>query len=327
MRAGEGRDHRPADVGALPVVRLRGLTKRYGSQEALRRVDLDVLPGVTGLLGPNGAGKSTLIKLVLGLLRRDGGEGEVLGLPLGTADLRLRERVGYVPEEDSVLPLLSGVQSVAFAGELCGLPATESLRRAHEVLDFCGVDDERYRPAEHYSRGMRQKLKFAQAIVHDPQLLVLDEPTSGLDPVERVVMLRRLRALADEAGMHVLLSTHVLPDVQQVCDRIAVLAAGEVRLEGAVDELRRPARPETVVVTDGDAGPLLDALRSVGLPATPRDRDRIVVAGAGARVSAAVFEHATRCGLRVRSLRPGRSSMEEVFLRAVSPAADPERAP
>ncbi len=307
-----------------PVVRLRGVAKRYGRVEALRHVDLDVRPGVTGLLGPNGAGKSTLIKLLLGLLRRDAGSGEVLGRPLGAADRELRGLIGYVPEEDCVLPLLSGVQAVAFAGELCGLGRLESLRRAHEVLDFCGIEDERYRPAESYSRGMRQKLKLAQAIVHDPRLLVLDEPTSGLDPVERTVTLRRLRALADGAGMHVLLSTHVLPDVQQVCDRIAVLAAGEVRLEGSVEELCRPARPETVAATDGDAAPLVAALVAAGLDASLRSADRLVVAGAGADVSAALFEHATRCGLRIRALRPGRSSIEEVFLRSVAepPAED-----
>jgi ABC-2 type transport system ATP-binding protein len=303
---------------AGPVIRLTGIAKRYGSRTALAGVDLAVQRGVTGVLGPNGAGKSTLIKLVLGLLRRDAGTGDILGFPIGTSDPALRERIGYVPEEDCIIPLLSGVEAVAFTGELCGLAATESLRRAHEVLDFCGMGDERYRKAEDYSRGMRQKLKLAQALVHDPSLLILDEPTSGLDPEERVLMLRRIRSLAVTPGMSVLFSTHVLPDVQQICDRIVVLAGGAVRLEGDMEQLRRPSRPETVIVTDRDAGPLVERLQDAGVALRLVAPNEIVVDGDATGVSRLLFELARDCDTRVRNLRPGRNSLEELFLHAVA---------
>ncbi len=192
----------PAAAAAqlVPVVELAQIDKWYGRVAALRSVNLRLMDGVTGLLGPNGAGKTTLIKVLLGLVRITRGAGTVLGFDLRRDARRIRQHVGFMPEDDCYIAGLSGVEMVQFAARLAGYPARESLRRAHEMLDFCGVEQERYREVDTYSTGMRQKVKFAQAIVHDPPLLILDEPTAGLDPDERVTMLRRIQGLARESG-------------------------------------------------------------------------------------------------------------------------------
>ena len=181
-------------------ISLSGIIKNYRNLQALRGVNLEVQHGITGLLGPNGAGKSTLIKVILGLVKVSEGAGTVLGYQLGRQGRAIRSRVGYMPEDDCYIPGLTGIEVVQLAAALSGLPLVEGLRRAHEILDFCGMKQERYREIETYSTGMRQKIKFAAAIVHDPELLILDEPTSGLDPEERENLLNRIRILADEAG-------------------------------------------------------------------------------------------------------------------------------
>ena len=164
------------------MIDIRGLTKQYGRRSALQNVDFLVRPGITGLLGPNGSGKSTLIKAILGLVRANAGSGTVLGMQWPKEVRILRDRIGYLPEDDCYILGLQGIESVRLMAQLSGLPGSEALRRAHEVMDFCDIEQERYRNVETYSTGMRQKLKFAQALVHDPDLVILDEPTTGLDP-------------------------------------------------------------------------------------------------------------------------------------------------
>ncbi len=178
------------------ILQLENVTKRYGRFEALAGLTVDVRPGTIGLLGPNGAGKSTLIKAMLGLVKLSGGRARVLGLDVGRQAREIRERVGYMPEDDCTIPGLKGVEAVALAGELAGLPALTALRRSHEILDYVLLGEERYREVENYSTGMRQKVKLAQALIHAPQMLFLDEPTSGLDPAGRERMLRLIRSLS-----------------------------------------------------------------------------------------------------------------------------------
>ena len=166
------------------LITLNNIVKDYASMRALDGIDLEISTGVTGLLGPNGAGKSTLIKLLMGLVKLTSGTGTVFGQRLGIDGRLIRDNVGYMPEDDCYIPGMSGVEVVQFSACLAGLPGTEALRRAHEILDFCGMKQERYREIDTFSTGMRQKVKFAAAIVHDPGFLILDEPTSGLDPEE-----------------------------------------------------------------------------------------------------------------------------------------------
>jgi len=299
------------------LIALDRITKDYGSLRALDEVSLSLAPGVIGLLGPNGAGKSTLLKVLMGLVRVTSGAGEVLGFRLGRGFRQIRARVGYMPEDDCYLAGLAGVEVVRFMARLSGLPSIEALRRAHEILDFCGIEEERYRNVETYSTGMRQKLKFAQAIVHDPPLLILDEPTSGLDPEEREAMLGRVRTLAARMGKSVLISTHILPDVQAICDTVVILAKGRVRVVDRLETLCRPASPVWHLRVLGQVGAMADRMRGEGLEVRAESGDTLAVSAADAAVVQQVWQWAREAGVGIRALVPARNSLEQIFLEAV----------
>ncbi len=311
----------------LPV-RLDGVVKRYGSRTVLDGVSLEVTPGVTGLVGPNGAGKSTLVRSILGLVRLVAGSVRVFGLDPALEPRRVRSLLGVVPEDECAVPGLSGVEMVRYAARLCGLPGTESLRRAHEVLDWCDAGQERYRPVETLSVGTRQKVAFAAAIVHDPRMVILDEPTNGLDPLERRAMLGRLVTLARDHGKTVLVSTHVLPDVQSICDRVIVLARGRVRLTGAIDELTRPVTPSHRLEGDGPLADLARLLNARGLPARLADDEdgetgdagAILIEPPGPARLGLVWQAARDAGVVIRSLEPAHRPLEEVFVQTLRDA-------
>jgi len=300
-----------------PLIQLQSITKYYRGVRALDDVTLEVPPGVIGLLGPNGAGKSTLIKVLLGLVRISAGGGSVLGHKIGSEVMPIRASVGYLPEDDCYIAGLSGIEMVQFAARLSGLPAVEGLRRAHEIMDFCGIEQERYRDVETYPTGMRQKLKFAQAILHDPPLLILDEPTSGLDPEEREAMLSRVRILADEAGKSVIVSTHILPDVQAVCDRVIIMARGRIRTSESLEVLSRPASPTLELQVAGEAEPRCDSLRRRGLQAEVRGPGLLVLESRDADISERLWRWAAEEGVDIHRLTPARNSLEEIFIAAV----------
>lgn len=299
------------------LIELNGLTKDYGRFRALTDLNLSIHPGITGLLGPNGAGKSTLIKVLLGLVRATSGTGHVLGFPLGKSVSQLRTQIGYMPEDDCYIHGLAGIECVQVAAQLSGLPSTEALRRGHEILDFCGAGQERYRPVETYSTGMRQKLRFAMAIVHDPKFLILDEPTSGLDPEERVSMLNRIRILAREFNKSVLLCTHILPDVQSVCDRVIILASGTVRVSDTLESLARMPNASVTIAVSGDSTRLRSALERRGRSVTDLGVQQLQVRGEAADLSDDLWAAASESECVVRSLVPSRNSMEQIFLDAV----------
>ena len=307
--------HRNARVDTL--LRLDGITKHYGRLRALDQVSLTIGPGVTGLLGPNGAGKTTLIKVLLGLVRITQGSGEVLGYRLGQQARSIRGRVGYMPEDDCYIGGLIGVEMVRFAARLSGLPSLEALRRAHEILDFCGIEQERYREVDTYSTGMRQKLKFAQAIVHDPPFLILDEPTSGLDPEERQAMLGRIRVLAEKSGKSVLLSTHILPDVQSVCDTVVILARGCVQVVDSLEVLSRPASPRYHVRVLGKPDVLVQRIEREGIRVLQGQDGSVTLEGADAASAGRVWDWARETEVAIREFTPARNSLEQIFLDAV----------
>jgi ABC-2 type transport system ATP-binding protein len=307
--------HKPP-VGKKTIVRLENVSKRYGQLMALDDVSFDIGAGVTGLLGPNGAGKTTLIKVLLGLVSFSSGTGEVLGFDLKRQPRAIRARVGYMPEDDCYIAGVTGIEMVQFAARLSGQPMIEGLRRAHEILDFSGVEQERYRKVDTYSTGMRQKLKFAQAIVHDPPFLILDEPTSGLDPEERQAMLNRISVLARRFGKAVLISTHILPDVQSVCDQVVILARGQMRLAQTMDVLNRPTSPAYHVRALGNAQPLIERISREGWEVTVSDDGSITVNGPG-DIADRVWQWSRETGVGIRSLVPSRTSLHQVFLEAV----------
>lgn len=304
------------------LISLSGITKRFGTHEALRGIDLEIGPGVTGLLGPNGAGKSTLIKMLLGLVRSTSGSGTVLGYRLGQSGRLIRSRIGYVPEDDCYIPGLTGVEVVRFSATLSGMNPVEGMRRSHEILDFCGMKEDRYRTVDGYSTGMRQKVKFAAAIVHDPDYLILDEPTSGLDPEERDSFLSRIRTLSTRHGKSVLLSTHILPDVQAVCDRVVIMARGIVRRDESLESINRPALGKMTAEVDSGQDRFQRQLQAYGLSTTANENGSIGIQGTGGDVSGLVWQSAVEAGVTLLSLRPARNSLEEVFLSSIEEQAD-----
>jgi ABC-2 type transport system ATP-binding protein len=301
-------------------VRLAGVTKRYGGRTVLDDVTAEVPSGITGLVGPNGAGKSTLVRAILGLVRLASGGVRVYGLDPAAAPLAVRGRIGVVPEDDCSVPGLSGVEMVQYAARLSGLPATEALRRAHEVLDWCDAGQERYRDVETLSVGMRQKVAFAAAIVHDPDLVILDEPTNGLDPLERRAMLGRLVALARDHGKTILVSTHVLRDVQSICDRLVLLVRGRVRLAGSIADLTG-GTAELRLRGSGPTESLLATLVARGLAARrAEDGDGLLLTAPDPAALEAVWTTARDVGFAVASLVANRRPLEEVFLAALAAA-------
>jgi len=293
------------------------ITKDYGRFRALDRVSLQIESGITGLLGPNGAGKTTLIKVLLGLVKTTSGRGRLLEFELGRQNRQIRAHVGYMPEDDCYLHGLSGVECVQFVAQLSRIPAIEALRRAHEILDFCGLAQERYRMVETYSTGMRQKLRFAQAIVHDPPVLILDEPTAGLDPEERQVMLNRIRLLARDHRKAVLICTHILPDVQSISDAVVILARGRVQVSEKLAELSRPATPALEVRLLGSPDRFIDLVRRQGIGITAQADSTVVLEGEPEELARLVWQKAGECGVGVRSVSPAQNSLEEIFLKAV----------
>src|SRR5436190_839746 len=245
---------------ADPVVTFENVTVVYGQNAALRDVTAEFASGAVGLLGPNGAGKSTMIKALLGFIAPARGRMRVLGLDVAAAPLEIRARVGYMPENDAHIPGMNAVSFVAYCAELSGLPRADAMQRSHEVLFYVGLGEARYRNVETYSTGMKQRIKLAQALVHDPDLLFLDEPTNGMDPKGREEMLELIRDLAHNKGVNLILSSHLLPDVEYTCSQVVVLDRGSVAMAGAIDQLKGPTGRVFEVRVKGPADRFIAAL-------------------------------------------------------------------
>lgn len=220
-------------------VQIKDIHFSYGKVKALVGVDIDLPKGAIGLLGPNGAGKSTLLRILLGFLAPDRGEGTVLGYDIKQQQTLIRRFVGYMPEDDCFIPGMDGVSFTSYMGELSGMPRQEAMKRAHEVLFYVGLEESRYRRTETYSSGMRQRLKLAQAIVHDPRLIFLDEPTSGLDPQGRKEILELITDISSKKDIQVLISSHILPDIEQTCSYVVILDKGKLAAQGQISELKQ----------------------------------------------------------------------------------------
>src|SRR5262245_48371568 len=305
-----------------PVVQLERLEKSYGSVRALDGLDARIAEGPVGLLGPNGAGKTTLIKLLLGLLRPDAGRTRVLGLDPTEkrGRLEVRRAVGYLPEGDCLIPGMTAVELVTTMGRLAGMTYRDALARSHEVLDYVGLEEARYRGLEEYSAGMKQRLKLAQALVHDPRFLLLDEPTNGLDPKGRRDMLALIHDLGHAQGKSLLVCSHLLPDVERTCEDVLVLHKGRVLAAGPIAELTRGQGSWTLVEVDGGAERFAAELARAGIAAEP--------AGAGLRVALSddghgadrLFALAEAAAATVTRVAAQRSTLEDVFLGALDQA-------
>jgi len=300
-----------------PILEVEGIHKSYRVHRVLRNINLTLPPGVVGLLGPNGSGKSTLIKAILGLVSVDSGRGRILQFSWPEQSRALRDQIGYLPEDDCYLQGLQGIESIQMMARLSGLHRTEALRRSHEVADLCDLDQERYRNVETYSIGMRQKLKFAQALVHDPQWLILDEPTTGLDPSQREQFLSRIDTLAKEKGKSILLSTHILHDVQRVCDHVVILAKGEIRLVDTLARLQQPTQAGLQVGLISDAERFMAALAQVGVQSRRTGETEIQVLGDGPEILKRIWSTSCETGISIHRIDRARNSLEQAFLDAI----------
>ncbi len=298
------------------LFQFKDVTKTYGNVTALDGLSVDVPAGAIGLLGPNGSGKTTMIRTLLGLIPIDKGSGNVLGMDFRRQQLEIRRVVGFAPEDECLFPHVGGVEFVAYAGELVGMSAKDALQRAHEVLDYVGLGEARYRKVESYSTGMKQRLKLASAIVHDPKLLIVDEPTNGMDPAGRLDILELARDLAHNKGISLLFSSHLLPDVETVCDYVIVLGNGKLLAAGEIRQLKQVHDQCFEVRLKGDAEPFAKRLTTLGWSTELRD-DVLNVRIPAGQSPQVLWQVAADERQQIRHLRPQRSTLEEVFLKSV----------
>lgn len=299
-----------------PIIETAGLTKRFRDVVALDRVDLKVLPGRIGLLGPNGAGKTTLIKCLLELETITSGSARLLNHAIGTEGREARTRVGYAPEIDCHIPGMAGCEYVTYCAQLSGLPFSDARQRAHEMLDFVGMGQERYRRIETYSTGMRQRVKLAQAIVHDPQILFLDEPTNGLDPKGQEKMLQLIHELGTRHGMSLVFSSHLLHEVEQVCDQIIIIGRGRVLVHDSLQKLRdQRERAAEISLPDGREK-ALEAFRKRAWPCgiLPNGNLRVVHAADTLNPILEVFRE---IGVTPLEMIPSPNALQEHFIEAL----------
>ena len=296
----------------MSLLEAQSLTKHYGPVIALDGVDFEVGKGVTGLLGPNGAGKSTAIKLFLGLIKPTSGTAQVLG-ERPYESIEVRSRLGYMPEHDCLPLSLTASEFLTHMAQVSGLPPSHARTRAADTLRHVGLDEERYRSIGEYSTGMKQRVKLAQALVHDPVMILLDEPTAGLDPLGREEMLALVRRTGSEFGISIMLSSHLMGDVESTCDRIVVLEGGRVVEDNTVSQLTQET--ETLYVeVDDRRDELLALLQRSGLEAS-LEGVAIIIDGVDDQGYDTVRDAVVESGARLRRMAPQQHRLTEIFRR------------
>lgn len=320
-----GADAAATDANGTPlaarnvIASIRNLTVQYGNFTALSDFSVDIVEGCTGLLGPNGAGKTTFLKTLLGFIQPTTGGGHVLGHNTSTEGRAIRQKIGLMPEQDCHIPGMSAVQFVAYAGELAGMPGDQALRRAHEVLEYCGLGEARYRNVETYSTGMKQRIKFAQALVHGPKLLLLDEPTNGLDPAGREEMLELVRSVTHGKGLNVVICSHLLPDIEKTADQIIVIQKGTLRASGLISELKKiEGRPVDIELREANEEWARQVVAQ-GLTLVSHDRAtyRLQREGPPEEIARIAMKTAKSVGAQVRGVQVAERTLEETFLEVV----------
>lgn len=302
---------------STPVIELHDLSVTLGRRRVLEDLTADLGGRAIGLLGPNGAGKTTLINTLLGFFDHDGGSARVLGLDIDADRRELREIVGHMPERDSFVPGMTGVHFVRLMAELSGLPSQVALERAHEALFFVGLGEARYRPLESYSLGMKQMAKLAQGLVHGPRLIVLDEPTNGLDPSGRQRMLELIAEIRDEGEARLLVSSHLLRDVEAICDEVVVLKEGRIARYCNLEEERKTNTAFLEVEVRGGDGSFAEGAARLGCEVAMAGRRQLrVVLPKGVAVRD-LYRMAHELGVQIRRLLYKRDSLEDIFLKAM----------
>ncbi len=298
-------------------VEIKDLHFSYGKIKALDGVSMDLPQGAIGLLGPNGAGKSTLLRILLGFLTPDRGEGKVLGYDIKSQQANIRRFVGYMPEDDCFIPGMDGVSFTSYLGELSGMPNQEAMKRAHEVLFYVGLEESRYRLVETYSAGMKQRLKLAQAIVHDPKLIFLDEPTSGLDPQGRKEILELITDISSKKDIQVLISSHILADIEVICSYVSILNKGKVASQGEMAKLKEIDYSLYEVKLMGETEHYLQRLRTLECKVEETEEGILKIYMPPNQNPQEIFRLASEEHVQVRHFVKSQTSLEDLFAEAV----------
>ena len=289
------------------------LVKMYGPHVALEGLNLKLESGAIGILGPNGAGKSTFFKCILGLITTTSGQGKVLGYDIKTQGDLIRSKIGYMPEYDSLDPELTALDQVRYSGELIGMNPAHATQRAHEVLEYVGLKDQRYRKIGTFSTGMKQAAKLACALIHDPEILICDEPTNGLDQRSREFMLQTLRNTVEQGDRTVLMSGHVMDDIQEVCDSIVMIYKGKIVVHSRIEELARQVDEEIEISVWGGSSRMEESLKSRGL--SVRRLVRIIrIKVESEDTISVILECAVESGVQVRRMGEYEPDLEDIFL-------------
>ena len=299
------------------IAEISDLQFSYGPVKALDGISLNLAEGAVGLLGPNGAGKSTLLRILLGFLVPQHGQGRVLGYDIRLEQARIRRHIGYMPEDDCLIPGMDAVTFTAHFGELSGMPRHEAMKRAHDVLFYVGLGESRYRLLETYSAGMKQRLKLAQAIVHDPRLLFLDEPTSNLDPQGRKEILELIQDISSKKDIQVLISSHILTDIESVCSDVVILNKGRLAAQGKLSELRELQYRLYEIRIKGEGEGFAAKIRALGCRVEETEDKLLKVYVPAEMDIREIFRAAEEEKSQVRHFVRSRTSLEDLFARAV----------
>jgi ABC-2 type transport system ATP-binding protein len=302
------------------LIEIKNVSLFFGATAALDNLSLEVQGGAVGLLGPNGAGKSTLLKTLLGFVQPSQGTAAVFGLNVKTDPLGIRRQVGYMPEDECLISGMNAVQLVSYAGELCGMPRRDAMQRAHEVLYYVGLDEERYRTIDGYSAGMKQRVKLAQALIHDPKLLLLDEPTNGMDTNGREEMLELVKDISSNKGINVILSSHLLPDVEFACHEIIALSHGSVVIQGQIESMKKNKGQAFDLRIVGNSEAYITALErhNYHVEVRPDNHLRVTSGSQEETGTKFFFKLAYDTGVQLRQLREVRHSLEDIFAEVMS---------
>src|SRR5271157_2769878 len=305
-----------ANPGGPPIIELRGLSVRLGNRDVLRDVTCAFTGRTIGLLGPNGAGKSTLINTLLGFWPVSAGSAYVFGADIRTHAKWIRSLIGYMPENDAFISNMSAVAFIRLMAELSGLPSEMALERAHEALFYVGLGEARYRKLGTYSQGMKQLAKLAQAIAHGPRLLILDEPTNGLDPPARQRLIRLIREMRDSRDLHILLCSHLLPDVEETCEEVLILKNGHQVHYANLEEERKANRRFLELETLGGDGAFAEAVERLDCECAIAGRRLKMILGQDFAIRD-LYRLAEEHGVQIRRLNYRRDSLEDIFLKAM----------
>ncbi len=294
------------------IIESTALTKAYGPHVALDSLDIKIEKGATGLLGPNGAGKSTFLKTILGLIQLTSGEGKVLGYDIRTQGNKIRQHIGYMPEYDALNPNMDAIHQVKYSGELVGMNPSVALQRAHQALDYVGLGEQRYREVSSFSTGMKQATKLACALIHDPELIIADEPSNGLDAKSREFMLNTLDITVNEGQRSVLMASHLMDDVERVCENIVLLHKGKLAAQGKIEDLKAIDK-EVEIHVWGSAEKMEQTLSDRGMKV--RREGRVMRIGhTGEDTYNLILEAAADIGTQVRRMHDHEASLEDLFL-------------